>query len=147
MIRIILLLQSQSQSHTNRKLRMGIFRTFSKTHIVPVDTTIHEQYLLRCITKAIRTTDAGYLTSALISLTIAHERCGYQQVSTDDLLDALVSVFATKCNMTEVHNLFQNLPFYLDNDENGATGYSLCIFQSAALVAYKMKHSLDSCAS
>lgn len=117
---------------------MGIFKTYSLNKIVPVDSSIQESYIIRCLKNAIQSKDAVYLTSALISLTISLE-FAKQHVSADVLLDILVPILHTKCNLSTLTTLLERVNCSLQGDANGATGYSLCLFQSASIVACKLQ--------
>jgi hypothetical protein len=96
---------------------------------------MNEAYVLRCLAKAIVTKDASFLTSALISLTIAVEHTYHMQVTSDVLLDILVPLLRTKCRPRRLLKALQRVSADGDGDGNGATGYSLCVCQSAAIAA------------
>jgi hypothetical protein len=109
------------------------FISFSPDQIVPLDSTMNEKYVLRCLHRAIIHRDASYLTSALDSLSVAIQMNLQKEVNTDTLLDCLIPILHSKCQQTGLHNALQKVSVHLDGDANGATGFSKCIFESATL--------------
>lgn len=115
---------------------MGIFTFFSPCKIVPIDSTLNEVYVLRCLQRSVNKADPSFLTSALQALAFAVQHFySVKDVTADVLLDTLVPVIHTKCHATKLHRALLRLQESLYDDSNGVTGFSLCIFQSATLTS------------
>lgn len=112
---------------------MAIFANFTPRQIVPVDSTINEPYVIRCIYRAVTTRDASFLTSALQSLSVAMKHHRHLETNADTLLDTLIPIIHTKCNPSKLHTALQYVQTNLDGDAIGATGFSMCLFQSATV--------------
>ena len=111
---------------------MRLFKSFSLREVVPIDSTVHESYILRCLQNAVKTKDASYLNSALMSISISLQLHNIT-ICTEMLLDVLTDILHSKCNNDVIYSQLQNIDDTLDGDQNGATGFSLCVFQSASL--------------
>lgn len=109
----------------------SIFKHYSSHVIVPLDSTIHEAYIIRCLCKGIQTNDACYITAAFHSLCIAIEQLTQQKATSDILLDKLIPIIQHKCHPKHLQRALHSVSVNLDGDGNGATGYSMCLFQSA----------------
>ena len=112
---------------------MAIFADFTPRQIVPIDSTINEAYVIRCIYRTVTTRDASFLTSALQSLSVAMKHHQHLETNTDTLLDTLIPIIHTKCNPSKLHLALRYVQTNLDGDTNGATGFSMCIFRSATM--------------
>ena len=117
----------------------SIFYKYHPSKIIPLDSTIHEAYILRCLKKSVQSKDACYITSAFHSLCIAIEQSTQQKACSDMLLDKLIPIIQYKCHAKCLHETLEKVNVNLDGDANGATGYSMCLFQSAALESCKIK--------
>lgn len=119
-------------------MHIPVFADFAPRQIVPVDSTINEAYVLRCIYRAVTTKDASFLTSALQSLSMAmtHHRHPDTETNADTLLDTLIPIIHTKCNPPKLQSALRYVKTNLDGDEVGASGFSMCIFQSATMVKW-----------
>lgn len=115
---------------------MIIYKKISLYKIVPYDSSVNEPYVLRCLLRAIRTKDVFYLVSALVSITIALHMHTHES-SSDAILDVLVPIIRTKCNVNLLYEKLMCIDCSTMDDVHGACGYSLCTFQSAALIARK----------
>lgn len=113
----------------------SIFKKYTPREIVPLDSTIHEAYILRCLKKSVQTRDACYITSAFHSLCIAIERLTHREATTDSLLDKLIPILQSKCHLQRLCKALNRTKTNLDGDANGATGFSMCLFQSAIIQA------------
>ena len=113
---------------------MGIFTSFSPRQIVPIDSTLNEVYVLRCLQRSVKQADPAFLTSALHAVAFAVQHYyAVKDVTADVLLDTLVPVIHTKCRPTKLQRALLRLQETIHDDANGVTGFSLCIFHSATL--------------
>ena len=119
----------------------SIFKTYTPREIVPLDSTVHESYIIKCLKKSVQTKDACYITSALHSLCIAIERLTQKKATSDMLLDTLIPILQSKCNVQCLRKALQSVQVNLDGDANGATGYSMCLFQSATMEGCKINNT------
>lgn len=108
------------------------FICFSRRQIVPFDSTVNEEYIFRCLHRAVKHRDAAYLTSALQSLSVSIQHNLHKETNADTLLDYLVPMLHSKCRRKQLVKALNNVRVDLDCDANGATGFSKCLFQSAA---------------
>ena len=115
-----------------------IFKKYNLSEIVPLDSTIHEAYILKCLKKAVQTKDACYITAAFHSLCIAIEQQNHQKATSDMLLDKLIPIIQHKCYGKRLCSALNSVEVNLDGDANGATGYGMCLFHSAALESCKI---------
>ena len=114
-------------------MHIPVFAHFSHRQIVPIDSTINEEYIIRCIYRAVTTKDASFLTSALQSLSMAMTHHRRPETNADALLDTLIPILHTKCNTPQLQKALRYVQTNLDGDEVGATGFSMCVFQSATM--------------
>lgn len=111
------------------------FISFSPGQIVPFDSTINEEYIIRCLHRAVKYQDGAYLTSALKSLSVAIQHNLHKEINTDTLLDYLIPILQNKCRQKQLLKALRTVRVDLDGDANGATGFSRCLFHSAVCAA------------
>ena len=116
---------------------MGIFISVASNQVVPVDSTINEPYVIRCIYRALHQRDPTFLISAMQSLAVAMQH-NYQRKITETNLDAqldlLVPIIHTKCHPDKLRKALQCLYTSIDEEElKGMIGYSMTVFESGTI--------------
>ena len=118
---------------------MRIFVDVASNQVVPVDSTINEPYIIRCIYRAMHQQEATFLTSALQSLTFAlqhNHHCVGADTNVDTLLEWLVPIIHTKCNPSKLRKALQCLYTSVNENElKGGIGYSMIVFESATMAS------------
>lgn len=132
-----------------------VLRTYSCRVVVPVDSTVAEAYVLRCLTKALTPPHrAEHLTFALRAIVSAQacsrllHRSAAPGAASDDLLDMLVPILYYKCRPNVLRKRWDQIGGALlgtsgateanvthGEDAHGEDAFSACTWQAATHAA------------
>lgn len=128
----------------------SIFRRYSSRVIVPVDSTIAEPFVLRCLAKAAKNaktatvyrqeTDHSIALDPFLFATrgtiiaqqhssLAHIQDG---INDDDLKDTLIPILYHKCNLDTLNAMMNRLDKLYYEQSEGESQWGFCVFWSSA---------------
>ena len=121
-------------------LLSGIFRRFSPRVIVPVDSTIAEPFVLRCLAKACQRQPQHVSMGLDPFLFATHGTIIAQQqqllrehpLNDDDLKDTLIPILYHKCNLNALNAVMDRLDEQFYEHSEGESQWGFSVFWSSA---------------
>jgi len=133
----------------------SIFRRYSSRVIVPVDSTIAEPFVLRCLAKAAKTLTVyrqethhsialdpflfatqGTIIAQQHSRVQSHSQSSLAYIqdglNDDDLKDTLIPILYHKCNLDTLNAMMDRLDKLYYEQSEGESQWGFCVFWSSA---------------
>lgn len=117
--------------HVHSKAR-SVFKNHAVDQIVPINSNLHETYVMRSLAKGLHRYDADYIVASLQMLSTAlqtHHGCTH--VPADVLLDAFIPMIRRHCRLSYLRKRVEaiaNSGLFTDGSEQA---YACCIVSSA----------------